>query len=148
PASPPDEFPPGHDPVRGEPPPAAAHPVVIPRWVQLVMLPLAILGLWWVAHLAGPVLLVFVVAAVVALILNPLVVFLQRRARVPRGLAVATVYVGLLMCLIAAGFLLANPIANQAQSLSKDVPKLVRSANKSLGDLQRTFDKRGIHIQI
>jgi predicted PurR-regulated permease PerM len=138
----------GHDPALGEPPPRSSHPVVIPRWVQLVMLPLAILALWTIARAAGAVLLVFVVAAVVALILNPLVALIQRRGHVPRGLAVAAVYIGFISCLIGAGFLLANPIADQAQSLSHDVPRLVRSANKSLAGVQRSFDKRGIHVQI
>src|SRR5436190_2918217 len=91
----PEEFTP-HDAARGEPPPRSTHPVVIPRWVQLVMLPLAILALWTIARAAGSVLLVFVVAAVVALILNPLVMLIQRRGHVPRGLAVAAVYIGLI----------------------------------------------------
>ena len=39
---------------------------------------------------------VFVVAAVIALILNPLVAAAAARARLPRGLAVAAVYLGLL----------------------------------------------------
>jgi predicted PurR-regulated permease PerM len=66
----------------------------------------------------------------------------------PRGLAVAAVYVGLLSTLTGVGFLLANPIADQADRLSRDVPHLVDSANKSLDSLQRTFDDRGINIEI
>ena len=93
-------------------------------------------------------LLVFVVAAVVALILNPVVFLLQRGAHLPRGLAVAGVYIGLLVTLTGVGFALANPIADQAQKLSNDVPRLVHRANRSLADVQRTFDKKGIHIQI
>jgi predicted PurR-regulated permease PerM len=137
-----------NDPLRNEPPPANVAPVVVPRWVQLVTLPLAIVALWIIAKAAGVVLLVFVVAAVVALILNPLVSFIQRVVRLPRGLAVAAVYVGLLFTLTGAGFLLANPIADQARKLSNDVPELVDSANQSLADLQKTFDDQGIDIEI
>src|SRR4051794_2828775 len=137
-----------NDPLRNEPPPANVAPVVVPRWVQLVMLPLAIVAAWVIARAAGVVLLVFVVAAVVALILNPLVLIVQRGARVPRGLAVAAVYVGLLITLTGVGFLLANPIADQAQKLSNDVPRLVDSANQSLADLQRTLDDKGINIEV
>src|SRR3954467_906035 len=136
------------EPVEQHPLPADVAPVVGPRWVQLVMLPLGIVALWIIAKAAGVVLLVFVVAAVVALILNPLVLFLQRGAYIPRGLAVATVYVGLLVTLTGVGFLLANPIADQAQKLSNDVPRLVDSANQSLADLQRTLDDKGIHIEV
>src|SRR4051794_37412820 len=137
-----------NDPLRNEPPPANVAPVVVPRWVQLVMLPLAIVAAWVIARAAGVVLLVFVVAAVVALILNPLVLMFQRRARIPRGLAVAMVYVGLLVTLTGVGFLLANPIADQAQKLSDDVPRLVDSANQSLDDLQKTFDDKGIKVEV
>jgi predicted PurR-regulated permease PerM len=137
-----------HDPLRNEPPPANVAPVVVPRWIQLVTLPLAIAGLWIIARAAGVVLLVFVVAGVVALILNPIVLFLQRRGRMPRGLAVAAVYIGLLSTITGVGFLLANPIADQADRLSRDVPRLVDSANASLDSLQKTFDDKGINIEI
>src|SRR6187397_33529 len=72
-------------------PPRAPDPVVVPRWIQLVILPLALLGVWALARASGPVLLVFAVAAVVALVLNPVVEALEkplRRIRLPRGLAV------------------------------------------------------------
>src|SRR5215207_1740888 len=44
---------------------------MVPRWIQLVALPLLVLALLAVAVAAGPVLLIFAVAAVLALILNP-----------------------------------------------------------------------------
>ena len=56
--------------------------MVVPRWVQLVLLPLALLALWALAKAAGKVLLIFVVAAVIALILNP-------ARRLPPALAAA-----------------------------------------------------------
>ena len=70
------------------PPPAGGvapyvAPVVVPRWVQLVLLPLSIIALYIVARAAGTVLLIFVVAAVIALILNPVVSFVQRGS-IPR----------------------------------------------------------------
>jgi len=138
----------GHDPLAAQPPPATVPPVVVPRWVQMVTLPLAVVALYLVARAAGTVLLVFVVAAVVALILNPLVTFVERRLRFPRGLAVAAVYVGLLSALTGLGLLLANPIADQANALGHDVPHLVKSANRSLSDVQDYFDRKGIHIQV
>src|SRR5207248_1137573 len=72
----------------------AITPVMVPRWVQLVLLPLALLGLWALARAAGPVLLILIAASTVALILNPLVKMIQRRG-VPRGLAILMVYLGL-----------------------------------------------------
>jgi predicted PurR-regulated permease PerM len=134
-----------------EPPaavPPAVPPVVVPRWVQLVMLPIAILALWALARAAGVVLLVFLAAGVLALILNPVVAFLQRRARLPRPLAVFAVYIGLLLVLVGIGFLVANPIADQAARFGHDVPRIVNDANHSLDDLQKYFDRHGIHVKI
>jgi predicted PurR-regulated permease PerM len=122
--------------------------VVVPRWVQLVMLPVGILALWALARAAGTVLLVFVVAAVLALILNPIVAWMQRRVRLPRGVAVLTVYIGLLMAVTGAGFLLANPIADQAAKFGRDVPEIIDDANERLHDLQTYFDDQGISVEV
>jgi predicted PurR-regulated permease PerM len=123
-------------------------PVVVPRWVQLVTLPLGIIALWALARAAGAVLLVFLVAGVLALILNPVVHFLQRRLRFPRGLAVFCVYIGLLVAFVGVGFLLANPIADQAKTIQRDLPTLVDDANAQLADLQGWLDDKSIDIQV
>jgi predicted PurR-regulated permease PerM len=121
--------------------------VVVPRWVQLVVLPLALLAVWALARAAGKVLLVFIVAAVIALILNPAVAFLQQRARLPRGLSVLAVYLAFFLTLAGIGFVLANPISNQVQSFTKEVPHLVDEANVSLAKLQHTLGNHGFHVK-
>jgi predicted PurR-regulated permease PerM len=139
----------GTDPVEAEAPPEppAVEKVVVPRWIQLVALPLMVGALYVVAKAAGIVLLAFTVAAVVALILNPMVVFLQRR-RIPRGAAILIVYLGLLMAGVGTGVLLANPVADQARSFGADVPGIVDDANTRLADLQAYFDRKGINIEV
>jgi predicted PurR-regulated permease PerM len=133
------------DPAVG--PPRAVPPVVVPRWIQLVALPLLVAALYLVAKAAGVVLLAFMIAGVVALVLNPVVSFLQRR-RVPRGLAILLVYLGLAVIAAGAGFLLANPVADQAQKFGNAVPGIVDDANDRLADLQDYFDRKGIDIEI
>ena len=128
-------------------PPRVPAPVVIPRWVQLASLPVILLALWGLARAAGVVLLVFVVAAVIALILNPIVTVVQR-ARVPRGLAVALVYLGFFAVLAVVGYFLSGPIADQVRSFQRDVPEFVDDANASLADLQRWFDDQGVDVEI
>src|SRR5947209_1506155 len=71
--------------------PSAVAPVVVPRWVQAVVLPLALLGVWALARAAGPVLVILLAASTIALILNPIVRRLER-GRLPRGLAIFFVY--------------------------------------------------------
>jgi predicted PurR-regulated permease PerM len=132
-------------PPEGGPPWVA--PVVVPRWVQLVLLPLSIVALYIVARAAGTVLLIFVIAAVIALILNPVVSFVQR-GRLPRSAAVIAVYVAFFLTLALAGFLLAGPVANQARSFQRDLPHLVDQANASLHDVQVFFDDNGVDIEI
>ena len=132
----------------GEPPvPQVPSTVVVPRWVQLVTLPVLLLGLWALARAAGVVLLVFIVAAVTALILNPMVTVVQR-ARIPRGLAVAIVYLGFFLSLVTLGYLLSGPIANQVRAFQHDVPAFVDDANASLADVQEWFDDQGIGVEL
>jgi predicted PurR-regulated permease PerM len=131
----------------------AGKPVVVPRWIQLVALPLGLLALWSLARAAHTVLLVFLVAGVIALILNPLVKRVQRplgdhRLRLPRTIAVLTVYLGFFVLVAGAGVLLANPITDQVRNLQRDVPSLVDSANGSLADLQGWLDDRGIDLKV
>src|ERR671925_569663 len=119
----------------------------VPRWVQLVMLPLAILGLWAVLVAAGRVLLIFIIAGLAALILNPFVSML-RRAHVPRGLAVLIVMLCVVAIVTATGFLLANPVAGQVDAFRDNVPRIVDDANATLADVQRWLDDNGINVQI
>jgi predicted PurR-regulated permease PerM len=131
-----------------EKPPASKPPrTVVPRWVQLVLLPLALLALWALAKAAGKVLLIFVIAAVIALILNPVVAFVQR-PRVPRGLAVLVVYLAFFLTLVGIGFLLANPIANQVRTFTDNLPHIVNEANKQIATVQTELEKHGIHLHL
>lgn len=117
------------------------------RWVQMVLLPMALLAAYALLRAAAPVVGIFVFAGVIALVLNPLVTFVHR-GRVPRGVAVAVVYFGFLFALATAGYLLANPISNQAQSFGEDVPGIIDDANRNLADLQDYFDRKGIKVEI
>ena len=131
----------------GPTPPARVEPVVVPRWIQLVALPLAVLALWALARAAGVVLLLFLVAGVVALVLNPLVELLQR-ARLPHGLAVLCVYLAFFVTLGGAGVMLAGPIGDQVAGFQESVPELIDSANGSLASIQQWLDERGIGIEV
>jgi len=136
-----------HDPLEAQAPPPSAEPVVVPRWIQLVGLPLLLLLGFAIVKAAGPVVLLFVTAAVIALILNPLVSGLQR-AHMPRGLAIVCVYLGFISALVVAGVLLANPISDQVTTLRDDIPSITRSANERLADVQDYFDRKGINVEI
>jgi predicted PurR-regulated permease PerM len=137
----------GHDAAPAESAPRRVDPVVVPRWLQVVALVLAVLGGYALARAAHTVVLIFMVAAVIALILNPLVSFLHRR-RLPRGLAVLTVYLSFFLTLGGVGFLLATPVSNQIKAFNRDIPSITKSANKTLANVQKFFDRNGIHVQV
>jgi predicted PurR-regulated permease PerM len=149
--APPTAPPPPPEPARDEPDleglGAPVAPVVVPRWIQLVLLPIALLGLWALARAAGPVLLILVAAGVIALILNPLLRKLQRRA-VPRGLAILLIYVTGFAALGGVGVLLSDPVSTQLSHLERNVPHLVRQANRELGSFQSWLNRNGIKVQI
>lgn len=121
---------------------------VVPRWVQLVVLPLAIVAAFLLARAAGKVLLIFIVAALIGLILNPAVETLQRRARLPRGLAVLTVYLGFFLAVAGIGLLLANPVSNQVEAFAHNVPRLIREGEHALAGFQSTLNKAGLHVKL
>lgn len=120
----------------------------MPRWVQLVLLPLAIVAAFLLARAAGKILLIFIIAALIGLILNPAVEALQRRGRLPRGLAVLTVYLGFFLALAGIGLLLANPVSNQVQAFAHNVPHLIHEGESALAGVQSTLDKAGLHVKL
>jgi predicted PurR-regulated permease PerM len=129
-------------------PPQAEPPrVLIPRWIQLVLLPVALLAAWALAKAAGKVLLIFIVAGIIALILNPAVAFLQR-SRFPRGLAVLTVYLAFFLALAGIGVLLANPISNQVKSFTHSLPRLVDEANRTIISSEGDLHRLGVHVRL
>jgi predicted PurR-regulated permease PerM len=86
--------------------------IEIPRWIQLVGLPLVLVLAWVIVEATGHVVFVFGVAALVALLLDPIARALQR-LRLPRGLSVAVVYLSFLAALGLVIFAVATSVAGE-----------------------------------
>jgi len=112
----------------------------------MVMLPLGLLALWALARAAGNILLVLIVAAIVALMLAPIVRRLERL--MPRGLAIGIVYVGFFLSVAVVGFLLANPVASQITTFEHNLPSIARDANHQLTNFQAWLNRHGINLHI
>ena len=125
---------------------ALAEPVVVRRWVQLVLLPLAVLALWALARAAGSLFLVLVVACLVALVLAPSVALVGRV--LPRGVAILVVYLALIAAVVAVAVLLASPVAAQIIRFEHNLPALVRTANRDITNLQRTLNHHGVNVHL
>lgn len=126
---------------------AAVDKLVVPRMIQAVILGVALLAVYVVIIAAGTVVLLFAIATLIALLLNPVVTFLHNRY-LPRGAAIFLVFIVFFVALGAIGYLLSTPISNQVQHFQHALPGIIRSANKHLHDLQTFFNKHGIHVQI
>ncbi len=100
--------------------PPAATRIEIPRWVQLVLLPLLLVLAWVVAGAVRHVVFLFLVALLIALLLNPLVRGLGR-VWVPRGLAVALVYLAFAAVVALAILALATVVVQQTRHASHRV---------------------------
>ena len=117
--------------------------LVIPRWIQLVGLPLVVVGAWLFVSAVNGAVFVFVVAALIAILLNPIV-----RAfcavRIPRGLSVLLVYVCFAVAIggisVIAGTVIAREVqavANQVNDQFREDSHGVTPADRKLNDLQR-----------
>ncbi len=101
-------------------PPGAAPKIQIPRWIQLVGLPLLLVLAWAVAGRVFHAVFLFLVATLVALLLDPLVKAIGAvrigRFRIPRGLSVALVYLSLAAVLIVSIWALATVVVDQTKT--------------------------------
>jgi predicted PurR-regulated permease PerM len=132
--------------------------LLIPRWVQLVGLPLVLLFVWVVAGAVKHVLFLFIVALLIALFFDPIVRAVGH-ARLPRGFAVATVYITtaivVVACLIVAGTVVVTQSKHAANRFNdyftKVDPKTHQvDADRDVDRFQHwlnTHGLGGIHVQ-
>src|SRR4029077_17027815 len=92
----------------------------IPRGIRRVGLPLLLLLLWVVAGAVRHAVFIFLVALLIALLLNPLVRGLGR-VWSPRGLAVAIVYLSFAAVVALAILALATVVVQQTRNASHRV---------------------------
>jgi predicted PurR-regulated permease PerM len=105
----------------------------------LVGAALTVVLMWMLYHVRGALLLIYV-AAVVAIGLSPLVSAIERREdaltrhRVPRWLAILTIYLLILGTLVAIGMLVMPPLAKQMRELWTALPELLHRGQQWLID--------------
>jgi predicted PurR-regulated permease PerM len=83
--------------------------------VQLVGLPLVLVLVWLLASAAGHTVFLFMIAALIALLLDPLVLMLGR-VHVRRGLSVAFVYLTFAACLVVIIAAIATAVVSQTRT--------------------------------
>ena len=94
--------------------------IQIPRWIQLVGLPvLALIGILLAGKVFHAVFL-FLVAGLVALLLDPLVRALEK-VRIPRGFSIAIVFLSFASALVIAAIAVGVVVVDQSQSAANRI---------------------------
>jgi predicted PurR-regulated permease PerM len=119
--------------------PAPAAKIEIPRWIQLVGLPLVVLLLWVIAGAVRHVVFLFLVALLIALLLNP-VVRAVGRARIPRGFAVALVYLVFAVALVAAIGAVGTVVVDETKSAANRVDSYFTEVSGRSGNVEADRD--------
>jgi predicted PurR-regulated permease PerM len=125
--------------------------IKVPRWIQLVGLPVLLVLAFLLASSLGHVLFLFLTASVIAFTLNPLVRDLTR-LKLPRGVAVFVVYV-LFVATVAAILVAIGVVAfDQAQEAGERIDAYVTeetaigqtAAEEDIDRLQVWLDDHGL----
>src|SRR4051812_1320507 len=137
--------------------PGAAPKTQIPRWMQLVGLPLLLILAWVVAGRVFHVVFLFLVATLLALLLDPLVNVIGGiqlgRFRIRRGLAVTIVYLGCVAALIVAIWGVATVVVDQTKTAADrfdtyfttvDGQTRQTDADRDVDRLQHWLDTHGL----
>jgi len=132
--------------------------IEIPRWIQLVGLPLMLILTWVIAGAVRHAVFLFLVALLIALLLSPLVSAVAA-LRVPRGFAVAIVYLIFALAVIAAIGAVGTVVVNETKTAAKRVDSYFTKVNGRTGQvaadrdvdqLQHWLDTHrlgGIHVE-
>jgi predicted PurR-regulated permease PerM len=112
---------PTETPHPGRPKGAAPWSAETRRWVVIGLILAGVWLLYQLSDILPPIL----VALFLAYLLNPLVGFLHERQRVPRLLAVASIYLVLVAVLIIASILLTPALIRQVRALSHELDSII-----------------------
>jgi predicted PurR-regulated permease PerM len=130
--------------------------IQIPRWIQLVGLPVLLVLAFLLARTLGHVLFLFLTASVIAFTLNPLVRDLTR-IRLPRSIAVLVVYSVFVAAVVALFVAIGLVAFDQARNASDRIDEYVTeetstgqtAAEDDIDGLQAWLDDHGLErIQI
>lgn len=121
--------------------------ITIPRWAQLIVIPVAVLLGVYFARMVSHALFVFLMATLLALLLNPLAKMLTR-VHVARAVGVPVLYLAMLTI---AGVIVAigvPPLFRQAQGLVERAPEWASAINQALPDYQAYLERQGIFLDL
>ncbi|MBI5870483.1 MAG: AI-2E family transporter [Actinobacteria bacterium] len=113
--------------------------ILVPKYVQYILLPLALLlGLWFVSAIRT-IVIMFLLAAILAFVLDQPVSLLQNKVRLPRILAVVIVWVMLLAILAGVIALIVPNVIAELNYLIDHIPEYTDRTESIVRDVQKWF---------
>jgi predicted PurR-regulated permease PerM len=122
------------------PPGNGSNTIVIPRWIQLVGLPVAIVAAWLLLSAVSHVVFLFLVAALVAILLEPLVRALHR-IWIPRGLSIAIVYLSFAAAMVVVVAALGLVVVDRTEAAANRIDAYL---TEDVGQTQETEAERDV----
>jgi predicted PurR-regulated permease PerM len=121
--------------------------ISIPRWAQFILIPIAIIVVFYFGRAASHAVFVFLMSAIVALLLNPLALA-SRRIKCPRWLAVPVVYLVFIGAIVLVFVYLGPPLIRQLQKLFEAIPGWLDSINSVMAHLEGWLGGHDIHANL
>lgn len=121
--------------------------VVIPRWVQMVALPLLVLLLWFSVGIFSQVVFIFLSAMLIAFTLNPLVTRLEKM-KIPRYLGVLLVFLFFISIIVAIFILVIPPAIEQLQELIDKLPFYVSDVGDKIDSWKASLERLNLPFDI
>ncbi len=121
--------------------------VNIPRWVQMVGLPLLILLLWFTAAQFSQVIFIFISATIIALMLNPLVRKLEQ-LRIPRYIGVFLVFFTMLAVVVLFLIIVIPPAIEQLQELIDLLPFYATELGDEVDSWKQSLERLNLPFDV
>jgi len=121
--------------------------LTLPRWLQAVLIPVGVILAVVLFRFASHAFFVFLVATLVALLLNPLVQG-ARRLKIPRAVSVPVVYLSFLAMVIVLLLVGIPPLVRQASALLRRAPEFADSVDRFVAELQGWLVARSIDVDL
>ena len=121
------------------PPAGGANTIEIPRWIQLVGLPVVLVAAWLLLSAVSHVVLLFLVAAIVALLLEPLVRALHR-VWIPRGLSIAIVYLSFAAAMFVVVVALGVVVVDRTEAAANRIDAYLTEEVRQTGETEAERD--------
>jgi predicted PurR-regulated permease PerM len=123
------------------------------RWTRIALMLLAIAAsiyllekLLQVSRFFGDIILLFLLSWFVSFVLDPAVDFLERRLR--RGLATITVYLGLVLVILAFAVVFTPGLITQFSRLGVEVPRIIDRAPAYIDSIQVLLARYGLRVDL